>query len=103
MNAGMAIALAYATLLAVQAVASPGLSDGLAMPGAVIGSAGGIVGLYDIPSGSWAAVCIAGNLLFYSALWWMIISFIARRRRLSRDHTAAVVPSNTSLERTRER
>ena len=85
LSAGVAIILAYATLFVVRATASPGLSDALAMPGAVLGSIGGIVGLYDIPSGSWAVVCIAGNLLFYSVVWWLVIFFTSRPRRLGHE------------------
>jgi len=81
----VAIALAYATLLVVHATASPGLNDALAMPGAVLGSAGEIIGLYDIPSVKWAVACIAGNLLFYSAVWWLVIYIIVRRRRLGHE------------------
>jgi hypothetical protein len=85
LNSVAAIVLAYTTLIVVHATASPGLRDVLAMPGAVLGSAGGIVGLYDIPSGSWAVVCLAGNLLFYSAVWWLAIYIAARRRRLAHE------------------
>jgi hypothetical protein len=77
----LAIAFAYATLRGVQAFASVGLSDAFAMPGAVFGTTGGMAGLYDIPSRRWAVVCIIGNLLFYSALWWVVISLVVRLRR----------------------
>jgi hypothetical protein len=85
LSSTLALAFAYATLLGVQAFAPVGLSEALGMPGAVFGSAGGMAGLYDIPSGRWAAVCIIGNLLVYSALWWVVISLVVRLSRPRRE------------------
>jgi hypothetical protein len=72
-------ALAAATLTAVGQVGASGVRDGLAMPGAVLGMAGSIVGFYDAPSGAWASVCMAGNFSFYTGLWWVLIWILARR------------------------
>jgi hypothetical protein len=71
-------ALSVVTLAAIDRIGEPGLRDGLAMPGAVIGMLGGQVGLYDTPSRAWATLCIAGNFVFYATFWWVILQVIAR-------------------------
>jgi hypothetical protein len=48
------------------------------MPGGIFGSIGAIVGLYDVPSGAWAMVCIAGNFVFYATLWRLLQMIVAR-------------------------
>ena len=75
----IAFALGAVTLEAIAHWFRSSISDDLALPGAIAGTIGGIVGIYDIPSAPWATVCVIGNFLFYSALWWAVLS-IARRR-----------------------
>jgi hypothetical protein len=74
-----AAALAGATLAAVGHVDASGVRDGLTAPGAVLGMAGSVVGFYDMPSGAWTAVCMAGNFIFYTGLWWVLIGVLVRR------------------------
>ncbi len=74
-----ALALSAGTLVAVGHFTASGMRDGLAMPGAVLAMVGSVVGLYDVPSGPWAAACIAGNFVFYTILWWTVVRVLARR------------------------
>ncbi len=74
-----AAALGAVTLAIVGYLGPSGVRDGLSMPGAVLGVAGSVVGLYDIPSGTWAAACMIGNLIFYTGLWWTLIWVFVRR------------------------
>ena len=103
LKAALAIGLAYVTLRGVHAVAPAGFTEALAMPGALFGSIGAMTGLYEIPSGIWAGVCIASNLIVYSAAWWLVIILSARIFRLNMGSHSRFAPSNTSLERTRDR
>jgi hypothetical protein len=65
------------------------INDVLALPGGVAGMFGELIGLYDIPSSNWAIACIAGNFLFYAALWWALISLAWRRLTIGwSDHGA---------------
>ena len=59
--------LGVATLELITHLGSSRARDGLALPGGVVGMLGSIAGLYDTPSGPWAAVCIAGNFFFTPA------------------------------------
>jgi hypothetical protein len=61
---GAAAVLAALAFVSVGRVLSSNLRDALAMPGGLLGTAGGVVGCYDLPSGAWAGVCLAGNLLY---------------------------------------
>jgi hypothetical protein len=70
--------LSIVTLTAIDRFAGGSLRDSFAMPGGVIGSIGSMVGLYDMPSGAWAMVCIGGNFVFYATLWWVILWLVAR-------------------------
>ena len=74
-----AAALAAATLAAVGYVDASAVRDGLTAPGTVLGMAGSVVGPYDVPSGVWAAVSVAGNFIFYTGLWWVLIWVLVRR------------------------
>jgi hypothetical protein len=71
--------LGIATLEIIDHIRPPGLRDGLALPGAVVSTLGSIAGLYDVPSGPWAIVCIFGNFLFYAGVWLALLSFAVRR------------------------
>jgi hypothetical protein len=75
----IACVLGIATLEVIARELPSRISDGLALPGAVVGMLGSLVGIYDIPSGPWAIVCMIGNFLFYSVLWWALLSFAKRR------------------------
>jgi hypothetical protein len=75
----IACVLGIATLEVIAHQLPSRVSDGFALPGAVTGMLGSIVGLYDIPSGPWAIVCMIGNFLFYAALWWVLMRFVHRR------------------------
>lgn len=75
----LACVLSIATLAVIAHLLSSRVSDELALPGAVVGMLGSLVGMYDIPSGPWATVCVIGNFLFYSALWWAALRFAGRR------------------------
>jgi len=72
--------LGVATLEVIAHLGTSRISDGLALPGGVVGMLGSIVGLYDTPSGPWAAVCLAGNFLFYAGAWWVLLSLAVRPR-----------------------
>ena len=74
----IACVLGVVTLEVVAHRLPSGISDKLALPGGVAGMFGGLLGIYDIPSGPWAIACIIGNFLFYSALWWAALS-VAKR------------------------
>ena len=74
-----AAALAGATLAALGRVGASGVRDGLTAPGAILGMAGSVVGFYDMPSGAWSVVCIAGNFIFYTGLWWVLTWILVRR------------------------
>ena len=75
-----AAVLAVLAFFSVGRVLSSNLRDALAMPGGLLDTAGGVVGLYDIPSGAWAGVCLAGNFIFYTGFWWALIWVLGRRR-----------------------
>ena len=86
----LACVLGIATLEVITHLLSSRVSDGLALPGGVIGMLGSLVGLYDIPSGPWAMACVIGNFLFYSALWWAVLRLARRRLTIgSSDREAA--------------
>jgi hypothetical protein len=70
--------LGIATLEVIVRQLPARIRDGFAIPGAVTGMLGSLIGLYDIPSGPWAIVCMIGNCLFYAALWWVLLSFVQR-------------------------
>jgi uncharacterized membrane protein len=78
----LACVLGVVTLEVITHLLSSRVSDGLALPGGVIGMLGSLVGLYDIPSGPWAIACVIGNFLFYSVLWRAVLKF-ARHKRTS--------------------
>jgi uncharacterized membrane protein len=75
----IAIFLGIATLEVIAHRLSSRISDELALPGGFVGMVGSLLGFYDIPSGSWAVVCLIGNFLFYAVLWWALLSFAKRR------------------------
>ena len=54
------------------------ITDALAMPGGMVGSAGGIMGIYEIPSGAWAITCVVANFAFYALIWWLLVSLVSR-------------------------
>ena len=74
------VVLAVLAVFVVSNTASSDLVDALAMPGCLLGTAGGVVGLYDIPSGIWAGVCLTGNSVFYTGLFWILWGFLGRRK-----------------------
>ena len=78
--AAVAGALAVGTLYAIRALPAAGLKDALAMPGALFGTIGSLEGLYDVPSGAWANVCVVGNIVTYSVVWWIILRTVVRLR-----------------------
>jgi hypothetical protein len=80
MRFGAAAVLAALALFFVSHTVSSRLVDALAMPGGLLGVAGGVAGLYDIPSGVWAGVCLTGNLAFYTGLFWIFLWFFWRRK-----------------------
>ena len=79
LRALIASILGIATLEIIGHIRPSDFRDGLALPGAVVGTLGGITGLYDVPSGPWAFVCMFGNLLFYAGVWLALLSFAVRR------------------------
>jgi len=70
--------LSYVTCYAIGHLAPTGLSDALSIPGALVGKLGGVAGLYDIPSGVWAKVFIAGNFVTYGVVWWIVARLLVR-------------------------
>jgi hypothetical protein len=78
LRAVAAVLLSCGTLYAIGDLAPSGLRDALAMPGGLIGTLGGLVGLYEIPSGPWGAMCLAGNFLIYAVLWWFVAGALVR-------------------------
>jgi hypothetical protein len=71
--------LGIATLQIIGRIRPSGFRDGLAFPGAVVGSLGSVAGLYDVPSGPWAFACMFGNFFFYAGVWLSLLSFAGRR------------------------
>jgi hypothetical protein len=75
--------------------------DDFALPGGTLGPLGSAAGLFDAPSLGWAVVCIVGNFVFYAVLCWILLKLVNRMSQ--GGGSVSDVPSNTSLERTRER
>ena len=73
-------ALSVGTLYAIRALPTAGLKDALAVPGALLGTIGSVAGLYDVPSGAWANVCITGNIVTYAVLWWIVVRTVVGLR-----------------------
>jgi hypothetical protein len=79
-------ALSVATLLGISRLAKLPYSDSrtlnsdvLGLPGAVVGTIGSSLGLYDTPSPAWAVTCLIGNFAFYGFLWWLLLTLTIRR------------------------
>ena len=70
--------LSVSTTYAIRALAPARVGDWLAIPGAIVAMPGGVLGLYDVPSGAWALVCIAGNFVTYAVFWWLIVRLAVR-------------------------
>ena len=74
----LALVLSTATNL-VAARIGGAFKDNFALPGGVLGWLTSTVGLFDVPSLAWAIVCVLGNLLFYAALWWIVLNAMSSR------------------------
>jgi hypothetical protein len=98
------VALALSTAMNLVAAQIGGaFKDNFALPGGVLGWLASTGGLFDTPSMGWAVVCVLGNLLFYAALWWAVLAFVLSRILRKQEVGMGVMPSNKSLERTRDR
>jgi len=67
-----ACALSVLLNLVVAAIGGS-FKDAFAMPGAVVGMLGSVTGIYDTPSRAWAIACVVGNVVFYSAILWVML------------------------------